>query len=715
MNSLAQKKGLSDKIKLLSRPTGAPQWKQAFNAIILMIIAIIVAKLLGWDSAVNAIAFITLLFSLILDLSIPLRKLVFLGLIGFLMIVLAFTTASVAISSIPVFIFFTALWAFFSISTYIFGGEVGAFGFILFDAYFLSVILVNNSASTIDWISYCILSFLVASILLIPKFIKRKKELNKIIVAGFSPDTSLNQILSIRRLLSGIPLDKKSHELFEIGIYLSAFRSYSSVLASRLSENYLKEFNDILSIINKLSQDINLKVINDGKELSKKNTNSKPQKYYSKNDFPDLSQELSLLDAKISAGEDLSNKYSYFKGKSNDKWDEKTKIDTLLDNIRNARSILDKTINLISKESYGAADEKIKIESSSDSLIEVLKSNFNLQNIYIRHAVRFALAMTLGLLLVHLTHNRDVIWVAMGVLIVIKPDVTSTIDNLIQRLSFNFLAIILAIFLGFLFPHQILVIIALIMLFFFRAFFPNFMGLSVMALTVFVVLIWPTGTVFENATARMIDILIGSIIAVLCTYVILPSRISFNVPSQIANNINATKKLSKQVMVLSVENYDSSKINQLFRNYMLEENNSEAILKKLSDTFNGVSEDLISYDNILAANHKLTLDILAIASSIKIKSENNDFEYDSFKLNLKYYGKIIDDSLENILLVINRQDFDKHNFKHNELIDQDFAEEILPDNIKQYLKWIKSDINLIYFNVEKADENGLFKEYLDLR
>jgi hypothetical protein len=49
------------------------------------------------------------------------------------------------------------------------------------------------------------------------------------------------------------------------------------------------------------------------------------------------------------------------------------------------------------------------------------------------------------------------------------------------------------------------------------------------------------------------------------------------------------------------------------------------------------------------------------------------------------------------------------------LIDQDFAEEILPDNIKQYLKWIKSDINLIYFNVEKADENGLFKEYLDLR
>ena len=30
------------------------------------------------------------------------------------------------------------------------------------------------------------------------------------------------------------------------------------------------------------------------------------------------------------------------------------------------------------------------------------------------------------------------------------------------------------------------------------------------------------------------------------------------------------------------------------------------------------------------------------------------------------------------------------------LIDQ-----IIPDNIKQYLKWIKSDIDLIYSNVEK--------------
>ncbi|MDO9044095.1 MAG: FUSC family protein [Methanobacteriaceae archaeon] len=702
MNFLAQKKGFSDKFKLLSRPTGAPQWKQAFNAIILMIISVMLAKLLGWDNAVNSIAFITLLFTLILDLSIPLRKIAILGLIGFLMVLLAFTTSSVAISSVPVFILFTALWAFFSIPTYIFGGEVGAFGFILFDAYFLSVILVNSSASTLDWLSYCILSFLVASILLIPKIMRREKELNKMIAAGFSPETSLSKILSIRRLLAGIPLDKKSYELFEIGMYLTAFRSYSDVLSSRLSENYLEEFKDILSTINNLSKDINLRIIDGNKELTKK-TN--------KNDI-----SLSLLDDKISAGEDLSNKFSSFKGfsKMSNSWFEKAKVDTLLENIRNVRSILDKAINLISKDSEDIPHEKIKIESSSNSLIEVLKSNFNLQNIYMRHAVRFSLAMTLALLFVHLTHNRDVIWVAMGVLIVIKPDITSTINNLIQRLSFNFLAIIVAIFLGFLFPHQILIILALIMLFFFRAFFPNFMGLSVMALTVFIILIWPTGTVFENATARMIDIFIGSIIALLCVYIILPSRVSFNVPLQIVATINATKKLSKQVMVGSVENYNPSKISPLFRNYMLEENNSDAILKKMNDTFNDVSEDLMCYGDILAANHKLTLDILAIASLIKIKSETNNLELDLSKLNLIYYGKIIDASLESTISVIKKQDVVKYEFNSYEFPDNDIRDEIIPDNIKQYLKWIKSDIDLIYLNVEKADANGLFNEYLDL-
>jgi hypothetical protein len=71
---------------------------------------------------------------------------------------------------------------------------------------------------------------------------------------------------------------------------------------------------------------------------------------------------------------------------------------------------------------------------------------------------------------------------------------------MIVRLSFNFVAILLAILLGLIFPHYILLWIGFLMLFFFRAFYPTYMGLSVLAMTVFVVMVWPTGTVFENSS-----------------------------------------------------------------------------------------------------------------------------------------------------------------------------------------------------------------------
>lgn len=111
---------------------------------------------------------------------------------------------------------------------------------------------------------------------------------------------------------------------------------------------------------------------------------------------------------------------------------------------------------------------------------EVLKANFNFKNLYIRHAIRFTLAMTISLILVYLTRERSVIWITMEVLIILKPDITSTVDNLISRVGANFFAIILAIILSLIFPHDLLVWLAFIMLFLFRAFYPNYMGFSVM-------------------------------------------------------------------------------------------------------------------------------------------------------------------------------------------------------------------------------------------
>ena len=68
---------------------------------------------------------------------------------------------------------------------------------------------------------------------------------------------------------------------------------------------------------------------------------------------------------------------------------------------------------------------------------------------YIRHAIRFTFAMTIGLTIVHITNDRNALWAVMGILIVLKPDITSTINNMILRVTFNLLVVIVAVVLGF--------------------------------------------------------------------------------------------------------------------------------------------------------------------------------------------------------------------------------------------------------------------------
>lgn len=79
------------------------------------------------------------------------------------------------------------------------------------------------------------------------------------------------------------------------------------------------------------------------------------------------------------------------------------------------------------------------------------------------------------------------------------------------------------------------------------------MGLSITAMTVFVVLLWSTGTVFENAIVRLVDVGIGGLIAFFGAYVILPSPLMVNLPDQLCKtikaNINYAKNVCQRILV----------------------------------------------------------------------------------------------------------------------------------------------------------------------
>nr|WP_245248200.1 FUSC family protein [Methanobacterium petrolearium] len=662
------------KLRILSKPTGKPQWKQGIVAIFLMILAALVAKFLGFEDGIKAIMFITLIANIIIDLPLPLRKSVPLTVIGFLMTVLAFISSSLALSSLPLFLFFTILWSFFSLSTYIFSEAFGSFGFIIFCCYFLSVVLVNRDASPLDWGFYIVLAYMVASISFIPKLLNKKKDLSKLVASPFSPETSLERVLSIRQMLSGIPLEGRDYELFRIGTYLTGFRSYSKIVLSRLSGESREIFQKFIDTTNKSSSKIAASII-------------------SKTDSVDLeSMDVELAHVQNAALSESSS-------------------NAPLSIAQNMHSLLKKANEIIVKEKSVNATvmEKLKIPSPRNSLKNVLGANFNLKNMYIRHALRFTLAMTIGLLVIYLTHERDAIWVTMGILIIIKPDVTSTLNNMIVRVSFNVIAIILAIVVSFIFPHYILFWIAFLMLFLYRAFYPTYMALSVMALTVFIILVWPTGTVFDNSLARIIDITIGAIIAFICAYIILPSRVTVNLPQQIAQTIRTNRKYVENVLPIPEMVYDHQKAVNAFRNYMLEEKNLESAIKKVEDTFDDVEDDLALYNDFWAANQKLAADISAVGTLAEAGENLPDISRfrEQVANSLNEMALSVD---KNIVLPRARID----DVYPNSGSDNRLKVDRLPEELHNYLNWITSDIHYLQELVEIAIKSGALKKYQDM-
>ena len=666
-----ERKGFMGRLKTLSKPTGKPQWKLAAKSIILMVLAALITKLIGFEQGIGAVISVTLLATIIIDLPLPIRKIALMALIGFFMTFLAFICSSLALSSLPVFLFFTVIWAFFSLSLYIFGETVGILGFMIFAGYFISVIMVNMKATTLEWGLYIILAYLVSSILFIPKIIFRKRDVLNMVSAPFIPKTSLETVLSIRHNLSGVPLDERDYDLFRIGNYLAGFRGYSKLMLTRLSgksEGLFQKFSDsadrtslmIASSINDKQKGVNLESVHESINSLRENADPSDPNL---NTLIEVSQEIKFLLQK--ANELLLSKYP--------------------------------------------SSAKMTISSPSNSLKEVLGANFNLKNMYIRHALRFSLAMTLGLLAVYLSHERDAIWITMGILIIIKPDVTSTLNNIIVRVSFNLAAILLAILIGFLFPHQILIVIAFLMLFFFRAFYPTYMGLSVMALSVFVVLIWPTGPVWENAIARIIDISLGAIIAFICAYVILPSRVTVNLPEQISRTIRTNSKYAEVVLLGAETTYSHEKATGIFRNYMLEEKNLESAIKKVDDTFNDVEDDLTIYKEFYATNRKLAADISAVATLIESHGPLPDVS--RFKEQLiNALGEIALSIDKNVMLP--KATIEKFSFSFKP--DEKLSPQYTLENLENYLNWIISDVNYLQEIVELALRQGALNRYRNM-
>lgn len=660
-----ERKGVISRFKRLSKPIGKPLWGHAFRAVGLAILGVIIAYFIGLRPGIEIIFMVILFASVIMDQSIPFQKAATFSVIGFILMSLAFVSASVAhIYGLPFFILITIIWSFFPFSLYIFGKGEGLFGYLLFISYYTATVLIKSSANVFDLITYCFFAYLVASILLLWKFIQRDAYKRKMVASGFNPHTSINKMGSARRNLAGVPITESYHDLFDYGLYLTGLRNYGRTVQSRLTGKVAVLFENFRNEADSVSSTIADHIANKKGEVNLKSIKSNLKELNSHMDEKGVESVKFLTDTFIKLFED-SNRIISEPITQNE---EKTVKITLLNKM---------------------------------SFKHVLKSRFNLDSLYIRHALRFTIAMVITLSFVFIDHSRDPAWIAMGVLIVLKPDVTSTWDNMITRVSFNLLAVILAIILAFIFPHYMLLIFALVALFFFRAFLPTYIGLSILAVSVFTVFVWPTGDVINNATARIIDIFIGAIVSIILVYGVLPKRLMINLPDQVSNVLKANQDYS---MLLLSGNYDDKAATSKLETALLEYNNLESSLKKIQDSFKDVSEDLKIYEDISGACYNLTADISAIAG----------YEHEISKLDFSPLTDLSSKIFEVLIIAIEKDEIPE------ELPDMHVYSKILSEilqereEIKQYFEWIVSDIYLIHDSIKKAAETGAIDKYKNI-
>lgn len=665
-----EKIGLLGRIKILSRPKGGILWKQAIRTIILMIIAGVLAQYLGLGVGVNVIMITTLFASLILDLPLPFKKVLYLGLLGAFITILAFLSVYLSSTSLPIFIFFTILWSFFTLSIYIFGETDGFVGFLFFSIYFLAAVLFHAQSTLIEWVIYPVFGYLVASILLIPKFLQRNKDIRKFVASTFSSHNSLRSTMVIRKSLEGISLKPYMYQLLRLGTYYTGFRGYSNMVISKLSSDSNNVFKKFLEITDKTGNNIVKNIVDKDKQV-----------------------DLSEFDLELKKINDKSKSTGY---------SDLNAANTVANSIG---TIFSSVNRLLKNDKMTSPD--FKLPSTSSSLKQTLQANFNLKNMYMRHAIRFTIAMTIGLLIVHFTKNRDALWVVMGILIVLKPDVTSTVNNMLLRVSFNFVGVIIAIILGFIFPHFLLVWLAFLMIFLFRAFLPNYIGPSVMAMTIFIVLLWPYGTVMENGLARLVDIFIGATVALICAYALFPSRVTIDLPLQLSKTLETNCKYIKTVFVSPLNKYNHDKTVSSLKNFLLEHNNLESAIKKLQDSFVDVSDDVGLYNNITAVNYALTANVSAIASKLELKKYSGS---DLSPLS-NFVQKTMTNMVESIRENVEFEYVDEKDLKHLKKELSLNLEGHISDDTVQYLQWIISDMQLLTENMKNASESGLLSRY----
>ncbi|WP_137819350.1 YccS family putative transporter [Pseudomonas sp. 2FG] len=197
-----------------------------------------------------------------------------------------------------------------------------------------------------------------------------------------------------------------------------------------------------------------------------------------------------------------------------------------------------------------------------------------------RHALRLALALSAGYGVLHLIHPSEGYWIILTTLFVCQPNYGATRRKLVQRISGTVIGLVLGWALFDLFPSALIqalfAVVAGVVFFANRA---TRYTLSTAAITLMIMFCFnQIGDGYGLIVPRLVDTLLGSLIAGLAVFLILPDWQGRRLNQVVANTLSCNSHYLRQIM----QQYASGKHDDLA--YRLARRNAHNADAALSST-----------------------------------------------------------------------------------------------------------------------------------
>lgn len=694
-----------------------PQWNMALQTLLALFLAIIITQILGLKTATMAFIVSTFMASILVGINLSIRVLTKLSIITGLIIGLAFLTAYLSLMNLYIATVLIVLWAFTAAYSNIFGRIPGALGFLGLMSYVLGVmVVVTPQSDPISWALWGFSGAIISSVVMIvPKLLQNKKKIQKIVAKCILPDSSFKTILYARSFLVGGG-DPKLESMVETGRRLIVARISGRRILANMSGEPQNIFQDFMESSDELSCYMASYISHE----------------YSRSEMSMESLNRDLVKLKRILKETKGYK-------------TEGQVLAAYESAMNIRNIFEDSFEVINeRKSFKIPEINLKPQQS---FLKSLKSNLSLNNMWIRHGLRLAIAVGIGFFVANFLSLQSSLWIVISILVVLQPDIGSTQNKMVLRIITTLLGVALAILLsGFLTFNGmtwILWILSGMMFLTMIAYWNVSYPITLIASTMSIIFIQAPSHVLMIGFARSLDILIGSLIAVCMGYLILPTRLKVDVPGEIRNRLCATSDYIQIVILPCLKNIaKEEEAVSVFKSMEISRNNLEAGIKKVQNSFDDADSDISSYRSIQDSLDALTADLTALITQFK-RVERME-EPENMAITVEEILKPVLECIDSVLMDTLRS-MQEGNIPYDsdvdELIQEYTADAYLSSEIgnstesprdeslgvtdepsekyhlnpfNEYKNWLISDTNALQDSIKKTAASGALNRYKDL-